>query len=374
MECVIPRLDFNSSINGALKDSTGAVYYGEKTDTSIGCWSTNYLTALVQVIVTGILIAALPKRESAQYWFSASRSYKFRTLVRFLKKFVVPFPYHHRIFIAIAFLFTGLSQIFSGIQHQESCASQKPCMITFNVMSNVCLCLSGAYFINFTLALIQNVKVMSKIEALMSSKENRDGTPNATEDRLTLHDDADDEGKLLQSGADREVIILRQYLKKWMVAYLVIIFIYILLAAILSSMKILSFSVYGVIGSALPFLLMVIVTGVYEIINGIGCTAARSCYFLLLLSSFVIAVGGFGFQMMVADKCGVTCPVDCPSWIPVPNFNHNAVFHMFLVVSNILSGIWACRFCKEIESDMAPYYKRLGCGENKAGYRTLDNE
>ena len=126
--------------------------------------------------------------------------------------------------------------------------------------------------------------------------------------------------------------------------------IYLLLAIILNSMKILDFAIYSILGVILPFVILIIVVGVYEVMGSKIRSFRRCCYSLLPCSCLLIGLIGFWIQVTYGRTCGVPCPSECPSWIPIPNFNHNAIFHIFGAGYNIVFGFWVLMFCDELES------------------------
>ena len=136
---------------------------------------------------------------------------------------------------------------------------------------------------------------------------------------------------------------------KWTWIYIGVLVFYFLLSIILYSMKFLLFFIYALLGIALPLLIIVVATGVYEIVHSKLCSVRHIFVYILVCLSCVSVFGGVGFVMAYEETCGIPCPRDCPPWIPVPNFNHNAIFHLFAMASLVASGFWGHFYCKELE-------------------------
>merc|ERR1712216_129867 len=60
-------------------------------------------------------------------------------------------------------------------------------------------------------------------------------------------------------------------------------------------------------------------------------------------------------QWTNSDECARPCPVGCP--FPVPNFNHNAAFHMLGIMAGFPTIVGFGGICHELEApDGMPYF------------------
>ena len=105
------------------------------------------------------------------------------------------------------------------------------------------------------------------------------------------------------------------------------------IAILLLAIK-LPFLVGGFFGGVLPVLVFQTVLTVRRCQGGGGELNRAWGVFTL---GFVLFLAGVGSQVTGAGPCGTKCPVDCP-W-DAPNFNHNAVFHVFQLFFVVLSGV-----------------------------------
>ena len=314
-ECVIPGLSFNSSVSGTLKDVTGSPYNTLEDDISIGTYITNFFVAFVAIVFAVIILKTSPSTDrNNNVGQPTNVPLSLQVVFKWLMNRVVSYPYHHRRFIGCGMLSLGIASTFSGIQHTPTCQYLDSCRIAMNVVSNFMICVSGAGSVSFTIALF------------LRHQENH-GVDN---------------GNIgITEAANRYA--------KWTLGYIAIFMIYILLAIVLHATKFLLFSTYFLLGAGLPALIIIIAVGVYQIFEP-KLRSGRGCLlYVLACLGLIFVLVGIGFQIRYSKTCGIPCPCECPSWIPVPNFNHNAIFHVIIMVSQILFGCWGLFYSKELE-------------------------
>lgn len=104
-----------------------------------------------------------------------------------------------------------------------------------------------------------------------------------------------------------------------------------------------------VVGAALfSFLPVITYTSVF--LRNLGCPNFCPCplpafydvyknskVFLLFISGFLFWLIAALVQVSLGSACSKPCPTDCP--LPVPNFNHNALFHILLVPGYVLMAL-----------------------------------